>query len=105
MVNRALDDAQRWQEASVALPVGVNLFAPPLANLELPGVIAEGLADRGLGAGILTVEITEHLLLDNLEPMRTVLDQLRQDGVRIALTTSVAATRLCPNCVTCPSTS
>lgn len=85
VVNRALDDTKLWHAESVGVPVGVNLFAPPLANLEFPDAVEQALADRGLGATALIVEITEHLLLDNLEPMQTVLDRLRRTGVRIAL--------------------
>ena len=36
VLNRALDDAASWQAASVDVPLAVNLFAPSLANLELP---------------------------------------------------------------------
>jgi len=67
VVNRALDDALVWSAESVEVPVAVNLFAPSLANLKLPGMIAQALADRGLSPAALTVEITEHLLLDDME--------------------------------------
>jgi len=85
VVNRALDDALVWHAASVDVPVAVNLFAPTLANLKLPAAIARALADRGLSSSALTVEITEHLLLDNMERTQTVLEQLRHNGIRIAI--------------------
>ena len=85
VVNRALDDALVWHAASVDVPVAVNLFAPTLANLKLPAAIARALADRGLSSSALTVEITEHLLLDNMERTQTVLKQLRHNGIRIAI--------------------
>ena len=43
------------------------------------------LADRGLDPRVLTVEITEDLFLDDMERTRTVLDQLRHSGIRIAI--------------------
>ena len=85
VVNRALDDALVWHAASVGVPVAVNLFAPTLANLKLPVAIARALADRGLGSSALTVEITEHRLLENVESTQEVLKQLRHNGIRIAI--------------------
>lgn len=85
VVKRALDDAVVWHAASVDVPVAVNLFAPSLADLKLPGQIAQALADRGLSSAALTVEITEHLLLDNVERTKAVLQQLRQNGIRVAI--------------------
>jgi len=85
VLNRALDDALAWQSASLGLPVAVNLFAPSLANLGIPAQITTALADRGLDPRVLTVEITEDLFLDDMERTRTVLDQLRHSGIRIAI--------------------
>ena len=86
VLNRALDDALAWQNASLGLPVAVNLFAPSsLANLGIPAQITTALADRGLDLRVLTVEITEDLFLDDMERTRTVLDQLRHSGIRIAI--------------------
>ncbi|MCB0932842.1 MAG: bifunctional diguanylate cyclase/phosphodiesterase [Mycobacterium sp.] len=81
----ALDDARVWHDASIDIPVAVNLFAPTLANLELPGAIAKTLADRGLSAATLTLEITEDMVLADLDRTKTVFQQLRSSGVRIAL--------------------
>ena len=85
VLNRALDDARVWHAASVDVPVAVNLFAPTLANRKLPAAIARALADRGLSSAALTVEITEHLLLDNIARTQMVLKQLRHNGIRIAI--------------------
>lgn len=85
VVKKALDDAARWHAESIDVPVAVNLFAPLLADLTLPARIAAGLANRGLSAKALTVELTEDLLLGNLERTREVMNQLRKNGIRIAI--------------------
>lgn len=85
VLNRALDDALAWRASSFDLSVAVNVFAPSLANLGIPGKITRALADRGLDATALTVEITEDMLFDNLERTKTVLEQLRSNGIRIAI--------------------
>ena len=65
--------------------MAVNISAPLFADLYLPARVARALADRGINAGALTLEITEDLLLGNLEKTREVLDELRGSGIRIAI--------------------
>lgn len=85
VLGRALDDAAHWKARGLGVPVAVNLFAPSLGSLDTPTKIAHAIAGRGLGAGDLTVEITEDLFLDNIDRSRTVLERLRAHGVRIAI--------------------
>jgi len=82
---QALDDVASWHAHGFTVPVAVNIFAPSLGDLELPRQIARALSERNLRPDALTVEITEDLLLDNLARTRTVLDRLRESGVRIAI--------------------
>jgi len=85
VLGRALDDVVLWKADGVLIPVAVNLSAPSVADTQLPAYIAGQLADRGLQPTILTVEITEDLLLENTQRASGVLDRLRASGVRIAL--------------------
>jgi diguanylate cyclase (GGDEF)-like protein len=85
VITRALDDALAWHRAGVDVPVAVNLFAPSMANVGLPAAIAQEVAQRGLRPAALMVEITEDLFLDSTERTRTVLEQLRHNGIRIAI--------------------
>jgi EAL domain-containing protein (putative c-di-GMP-specific phosphodiesterase class I) len=85
VITAALDDALAWHQAGIDVPVAVNLFAPSLANADLPALVARALADRGLQPTALTVEITEDLFLDSTERTRRVLEQLRDNGIRIAI--------------------
>jgi diguanylate cyclase (GGDEF)-like protein len=82
---RALDDAAEWRARGVEVPIAVNISAPSLADLDLPNRVARALADRGVSANTLTVEITEDLLVDNIDRTRTVLDDLRRHGIRVAI--------------------
>ncbi|WP_264001063.1 EAL domain-containing protein, partial [Mycolicibacterium gadium] len=63
----------------------VNMFAPSMADLRLPGKFAKALAERNLSPSQLTVEITEDLFLDHMERTKTVLNQLQEFGIRIAI--------------------
>ena len=85
VVNRALADALQWRAASVNLPVAVNIFAPSLADVELPAMIAKALTDWQMEPADLTVEITEDLFLENMQGAKTVLEQLRGLGILISI--------------------
>ncbi|WP_123026251.1 putative bifunctional diguanylate cyclase/phosphodiesterase [Mycolicibacterium stellerae] len=85
VLNQALDDAAEWQALGIGVPIAVNVFAPSLGDLDLPTHIASALAIRNLNPKDLTIEITEDFLLDNIERTRSVLERLRQRGIRIAI--------------------
>ena len=85
VIGKALDDSLAWHRAGVDVPVAVNLFAPSVANVGLPATITQALADRGLRAAALTVEITEELFLDSTGRTLSVLEELRHNGIRIAI--------------------
>lgn len=82
---RTLDDLAAWQAQGLSTSVAVNLFAPSLADLDLPRRMAGLLAGRGLAPDRLTVEITEDLLLYDVDRTRAVLGELRAQGIRIAI--------------------
>ncbi|MBP1819377.1 bifunctional diguanylate cyclase/phosphodiesterase [Mycobacterium sp. OAE908] len=82
---QALDDAAHWQSRGLRVPLAINVFAPSLGDLGLPSRIVRLLNDRGLSADALTIEITEDLLLDNIDRTRVVLDNLRGHGMRVAI--------------------
>ena len=85
VVNRALADALQWRAASVHLPVAVNIFAPSMADIELPAMIAAALDDWQMEPADLTVEITEDLFLDNMQAAKTGLEHLRGLGIQISI--------------------
>ena len=85
VLTQALDDAAEWHAMGIGVPIAVNVFAPSLGDLDLPTYIASALAIRGLSPEGLTIEITEDFLLDNIDRTRSVLERLRQRGIRIAI--------------------
>ncbi|WP_163795539.1 putative bifunctional diguanylate cyclase/phosphodiesterase [Mycolicibacterium sediminis] len=83
---RAVHDAATWYDSEHCdLPVAINLFAPSLDDLELPDHITVALEGAGLPPAALSVEITEHLLLANVRRAATVIQRLRDNGLRIAI--------------------
>jgi diguanylate cyclase (GGDEF)-like protein len=85
VIARALDDAVQWHARGFGMPVAVNLFAPSLGDRDLPSQITRALGARSLTADALAVEISEDLILGDMGRARSVLQQLRECGIRIAI--------------------
>ena len=81
----ALDDAQRWHQAGLNIPVAVNVFTPTMADLSLPNRVFSALDQRDLKPAALTMEMTEDLPLGRVGPTKSVLDELRLRGIRISI--------------------
>lgn len=82
---KALDDVAAWRAAGATVGVAVNVFAPTMSDVSLPDRLLRELDRRGLPPSLLTVEITEDLLLDNLVGARAVIDRLRAHDIRVAI--------------------
>jgi EAL domain-containing protein (putative c-di-GMP-specific phosphodiesterase class I) len=77
-------DAERAAGAA-PLNISVNVSTRQLAEPGFPAEVREVLAATGLDAERLTLEITEHLLVDDNPEMRERLEALRAIGVRLAV--------------------
>jgi diguanylate cyclase len=85
VLDQALGDAAQWQLRGIAVPVAVNLFPPLVGDVNLPHRTFDALERHGLPGKSLIVEITEDLLLDNIDRTREVLEALRDRNIQIAL--------------------
>jgi diguanylate cyclase (GGDEF)-like protein len=86
VLTTAVSDAAGWYAPPTCdLPVAINLFAPALNDLTLPDRISAALEQAELPPAALSFELTEHLLLANIRRARTIIDQLRARGLRIAI--------------------
>lgn len=85
VVAKALDDAAGWRDRGCAVSMAVNVFAPSMCELSLPEKFLRELDARGLPPSMLTVEITEDLLLDHMDRTRAVVNRLRDHRMRVAI--------------------
>ncbi len=85
VLDQALTDAAQWRRRGIDVPVAVNLFPPLVGDINLPGHIFDALERHELPGDSLTVEITEDLLLDDIDRTREVLEALRERSVQVAL--------------------
>jgi diguanylate cyclase (GGDEF)-like protein len=85
VLDQALGDAAQWRLRGVDVPVAVNLFPPLVGDVNLPSRIFDALARHNLPGQSLIIEITEDLVLDNIDRTRNVLEALRERSIHIAL--------------------
>jgi diguanylate cyclase (GGDEF)-like protein len=85
VLDQALEAAVRWREAGYMMPVAVNVSPRSLLDPRFPEMVKTCLASYDLPADALVVELTESLMLSQLEVVDKVLDQLRDAGIVLAL--------------------
>ncbi|MGZ8801074.1 MAG: putative bifunctional diguanylate cyclase/phosphodiesterase [Mycobacterium sp.] len=85
VLGKVVEDAAQWAACGVQMPVAVNMFAPFLRDTRLPDTISTALERGHVSAELLTVEITEDLVLSELALVTAVLQRLRDQGIRVAI--------------------
>jgi EAL domain-containing protein (putative c-di-GMP-specific phosphodiesterase class I)/GGDEF domain-containing protein len=84
VLDTALAAAATWHSA-MPLALAVNFSALDLDNPALPDLVAAALLRHGMPAHLLTVELTESVMMSDLERTTVVLAGLRDLGVRISI--------------------
>jgi EAL domain-containing protein (putative c-di-GMP-specific phosphodiesterase class I) len=86
VLRTACSQAKEWQDAGLpAVPVAVNVSAVQFRQQGFPELIRSVLADTGLDPKYLELELTESLLLTNADVMFSILQELRDMGVKLAI--------------------
>ncbi|HLQ11194.1 MAG TPA: EAL domain-containing protein, partial [Ktedonobacteraceae bacterium] len=85
VLETALEQCRRWQDAGLDLGVAVNLSMWNLRDASLPDTIADLLARYKIPARLLCVEITESAVMVDAEHTLQALNRLFASGVRIAI--------------------
>jgi EAL domain-containing protein (putative c-di-GMP-specific phosphodiesterase class I) len=85
VLRTAISEARRWPSAAQPLYVSVNLSATTLVEPDLVADIDRMLADVGLPADRLQIEITESALIDDLPDAIRQITDLRARGVTVAI--------------------
>jgi diguanylate cyclase (GGDEF)-like protein/PAS domain S-box-containing protein len=87
VLEQACATAATWQleNGRRDLTMAVNVSARQLASSDLVSHVEDALADSGLDAGSLILEMTETVLVDDPEAAAGRLRQLRRLGVRLAV--------------------
>lgn len=85
VLDEALSIIGSWDTGDLDVPVAVNLSARSLLDRRLPEDIDRMLRKYRLPASALVLEITETVIMSELEVVEEVLDGLRRIGVQIAV--------------------
>jgi len=82
-LGQALADARRWRAAGFPLRVAVNVSPLQLRRSDFAALIAQVTAEGG--AALLELEITESVIMEDVDRNVGVLKQIRDMGVAIAI--------------------
>ena len=88
VLTEACRQARLWQEqrpSDPPLTIGVNLSARQLQDPNLVSLVSRVLADSGLDARSLKLEITESVVMQDAPATLTTLHTLRDLGIRLAI--------------------
>jgi diguanylate cyclase (GGDEF)-like protein/PAS domain S-box-containing protein len=86
VLREACRDARRWSmEAPGPVPVAVNLSALQFRRDDVVGMVLETLAETGLPATMLELELTESLLLEQGSEALATITRLKAEGIRISI--------------------
>jgi diguanylate cyclase (GGDEF)-like protein/PAS domain S-box-containing protein len=85
VVGAALDQVAAWREEVALIPVSVNLAPVELLREGAVASFRHELASRDLPASVLTIEITEQVLLHEADRAIRVINDLRALGVKVAI--------------------
>ena len=81
-LRRACQDAMEWPDS---VRVAVNVSAVQFASPGFLAIVTSAVADSGLDAGRLELELTESVFMGDSETTDEIFRQLKQLGVRLAL--------------------
>jgi diguanylate cyclase (GGDEF)-like protein/PAS domain S-box-containing protein len=86
VLKTACAQARAWHDAGhTGLHVAVNLSGKQLAGDVLIETVERALGESGLATGTLEVEITESLLMQDLDETAATLDGLAELGIKVAM--------------------
>jgi predicted signal transduction protein with EAL and GGDEF domain len=85
VMREAVRSCAKWQQAGLDLGVAVNLSGRDLLDLHLPDEVRLLLNETGIDPARLELEITENTILTDPVRTRTILNRLKELGVRLAI--------------------
>ena len=85
-LHRAVEDIRRWQRMGLKVPrTSVNVSALQLRQKDFVDSVLEAIAELGGKAPLLDLEITESVLVDDIDESRRKLQALRRAGVEVSV--------------------
>jgi diguanylate cyclase (GGDEF)-like protein/PAS domain S-box-containing protein len=85
VLREACRQARTWQAENRRLAIKVNLSARQFVHPNLAGVVAEILAETGIDPALVYLEITETVLMEDVESTSGALTELKSLGVSLTV--------------------
>ena len=86
IMRSALAQLHRWRETGIgSLRMALNISARQLLDPSFPLTVREALAESGVPADLLDLEITESAVMNDVTGARTAVLELKSLGVRVAV--------------------
>ena len=85
VLRQACRQARTWQAENRRLAIKVNLSARQFVHPNLAGVVAEILAETGIDPALVYLEITETVLMEDVESTSAALSELKSLGVSLTV--------------------
>ena len=85
VLDAAVRECRHWDSLDHELHISVNLSARDLRDEYLPYHVIQILSEHGLPAERLTIEVTESSIMENLVHAVSILDCLRDIGVKLSM--------------------
>ena len=86
VLRSACEQASAWQRAGLGkITVAVNMASPSFRQLDLMTVVADALEKSGLDPGCLELEVTESIMMRDVEAVLTTLKKLKGIGIHLSI--------------------
>jgi diguanylate cyclase (GGDEF)-like protein/PAS domain S-box-containing protein len=85
VLTQSLRELRMWRDAGHRVSLSVNLSLLQLRAEGFADELAQALKEAGVDGSSLELEITERMLMDDVEAVRTTLSHVKALGVRIAI--------------------
>jgi diguanylate cyclase (GGDEF)-like protein/PAS domain S-box-containing protein len=85
VLREACHQVAAWRASGWEIGLSVNFSLRQVSAPRFAESVLAALDDSGLAQGALTLEVTEHVLVEGAGPMADGLAQLRQRGIRLAI--------------------
>lgn len=85
VMRKACRSAATWLSMGYPIPVAVNVSAKQFAHHDFVDMVRDALAESSLPSTMLEIEITEGVMMENVESVVGVMTSLRDMGVSLAI--------------------
>ena len=86
VIRRSCAQLREWHDVGFSdLRMNVNISAPQLQQPNFAGKVTNALSENKLAAGMLQLEITESVAVQNIDLTMQVLREMRRQGIGIAI--------------------